>query len=366
MNFVSVAQRSRKVSVVPLVRWMRGALLCFLLSLLPDYSHATTVSLGSLFKEISTTTSRSLRLSVEFVPSDSRWVQSVIERTDTARRILNSRMPDALLTEIHVIIAPDKNVFLQLTGGWAEHSSAVALPSAPVPTIIINAEALRSASPVEFSRTLIHELSHLYVGLRFKMPAPRWFDEGVAFIAADQWSFEDQVAIALAAFLNRTIPLRELTHHFPYGSPRQRLAYQESASVVRLLMNENGGSLKYFLRPYIGPQGKELLSALWNPLYTDPLELRWKSSLRSWRNLGFLVYNSGAFWIAVAVLTILAWFLKRRRNLLRRQEWEEEERILSSLDDEEDASENFEEFVDPAENDDDEYRGLQNKQEDRD
>jgi len=273
---------------------------------------------------------------VEYRPEDERWVSDVAERTDSARRILNRTMPDALLAQIRVIVAPTKEEFLRLAGGWAEHASAVALRTPPVPTIIINAETLRTVSPVELSRTLLHELVHCYLGLRLKTRLPRWFEEGVAVTASDDTTFEDAVAVAMAALFNRTIPLRELAWRFPASAERQRLAYRQSASVVRYLVNEHGGTLASFLGMYVGPNGEQRTAELWDPFYVQPLELRWKSSLRSWRNWVFLASSSGIFWGAVAVLTILAWYLKRQRNAARRREWEEEERVYAVLDEEED------------------------------
>jgi hypothetical protein len=316
----------------------RLALVCMAVALLwiaPAVGARAARSSAPLEPLAATYASRSFvdyNLVVNYQPADARWVEDVAARTDTARRILNRTMPDALLAQIRVIVAPTQRDFLRLAGGWAEHAVAVAIQTRPVPTVIINAELLRTVTPIDFSRTLVHELSHCYLGLRLKAPAPRWFEEGVAMIAADEGTFEDAAAVALAALLNRTIPLRELAYQFPSGADRQRLAYRQSASVVRFLMDENGGTLAKFLEPFVGPDSERRVAELWNPMYVEPLELRWKSSMRSWRNWFFLASSSGFFWGAVALLTLLAWLVKRRRNALRRREWEEEERIYEVLD----------------------------------
>lgn len=281
-------------------------------------------------------------LVVAYNAADKKWVEDVVARVDQARRELNRLMPDALLAQIRVVVAPSKEAFLQLAGGWAEHSVAVAQRTRPLPTVIVNAESLRTAAPAEISKTLLHELVHCYVGLRFKSSPPRWFEEGVATIAADGWSLEDAAAVGLAAALNRLIPLRELERHFPSTAERQRLAYQQSASVVRFMMTEQNATLGKFLAPYIAPEGERFVAELWNPLYVEPLEFRWKKSLRSWRAWVITIGNSGMFWGIVASLTILAWYLKKRRNAERRREWEEEERIYESLEEEEKDDTEFE------------------------
>lgn len=288
-------------------------------------------------------------LVVAYNAADKKWVEDVVARVDQARRELNRIMPDALLAQIRVVVAPTKEAFLRLAGGWAEHSVAVAQRTRPQPTVIVNAESLRTAAPAEISKTLLHELVHCYVGLRFKSSPPRWFEEGVATIAADGWSMEDAAAVGLAAVLNRLIPLRELERHFPSTAERQRLAYQQSASVVRFMMTEQNATLSKFLAPYTAPESERLVAELWNPVYVEPLELRWKKSLRSWRAWVITIGNSGMFWGIVAALTILAWYLKKRRNAERRREWEEEERIYESLDDEENDGSEVEDDLDDDE-----------------
>ncbi|MGC8741237.1 MAG: hypothetical protein ACP5UB_07250 [Candidatus Sumerlaeaceae bacterium] len=276
-----------------------------------------------------------LNLEVDYTPADARWVDDVVARTDSARRILNKLMPDALLANVRVVIAPTKETFLALVGGWAEHSAAVALRTRPIPTIVINADALRTVPPVEFSRTLLHELVHCYLGLRLKTSLPRWFEEGVAVIAADEVNFDDAAEVAIAALLHRTIPLRELAWHFPSQAERQRLAYRQSASVVRFLMNEQGGTLSSLLEPFLGPDGERRIAELWNPLYLEPLELRWKHSVISWQSWVIALSRSGSFWVLVALLTVLAWYLRKQRSIAQRRQWEEEERIYGVFDEDE-------------------------------
>lgn len=284
----------------------------------------------------------SLNLIVEYRTGDERWIEEVLGRTDAARRTLNSLMPDALLARIRVVVAPTKKEFLSLVGGWAEHSVAVAMPTRPVPMVVIDAETLRTVPLAELSQTLVHELAHCYLALRLPRRPPRWFDEGVAMLAADEWKLEDAVAVTMAALANRTIPLRELQYHFPSDPARQRLAYQQSASLVRLLVEENGGSLAKLLQGMIGPEGERAATQLWDPFWTQLLEMRWRQELRSWRNWALLVLNSGLFWGTMAILTIVAWILKRQRNLARRREWEKEESVYAALDEEKNRDSDWE------------------------
>jgi hypothetical protein len=316
-------------------RWIAAIICCLFCCLMPQVACAAAPQRAVSYEQ---QTYPSYNLVAEYAPADKRWVEDVVARVDQARRELNRIMPDALMVQLRVVIAPSHEEFLRQAGGWAEHAVAVAVRTRPVPTVIVNAEKLRVAAPVEVSRTLLHELVHCYLGLRCKAPLPRWLEEGIATTAANEWSLEDAAAVTFAALLNRLIPLRELERHFPSSAEKQRLAYQQSSSVVRFLMAERHATLGQFVALLVGEQGEKFVAELWNPLYVEPLELRWKASLRSWRAWLVAASNSGLFWGAVAVLTLLAWYLKKRRNEERRREWEEEEKIYAVLDEEEERS----------------------------
>ena len=70
-----------------------------------------------------------------------------------------------------IVIAPDQQSFEKLVGSWAENAIAVAVSDAA--QVVINLDALKRSPPDAFNETLVHEFTHLYIGVRCKAPVPR-------------------------------------------------------------------------------------------------------------------------------------------------------------------------------------------------
>lgn len=293
------------------------------------------LTLRSLFPESEVATRSSGTYELEYVPRSAGWVEDVLSRADAARRAVSRAANDAFLVRIGVVIAPDQETFVNLVGGWAEHSAAAARPSTR--QIVINADALLRSDAVELSRILVHEFAHIYVGVRCPRPLPRWLDEGIAMHIAGEWSAEDAAALALNRLLRGTIPLRELQHSFPQEANRQRLAYRQSYSVVAFLVSGRfGGSLPALLSALRDPpHAEETIAQFWAADQRQLLESQWLANLAFWRSLALLPLHSGIFWGVTGALTVLAWLVIRHRRRRLRAEWEDEEKIYAALDEEE-------------------------------
>lgn len=270
---------------------------------------------------------------VEYVARDVKWVNEVVSHAEAARRAVSREMRDLFLVRIRVLIAPDKEGFLALVGRWAENSVAVAMPG---PLFVINADALRTGSRDSLNTTLIHEMSHAYVGVRCVRRLPRWMDEGIAMAVAQEGSLEDTSAVFMANALNRLIPLRELEFFFPVQADRQRLAYRQSNSVVGFIARSiPGGETADLVAMLAGETGATEIARYWNPIYRNALEEKWRGSLRSrfgWLIIGF---SSGVLWAIITLLFLLAWLVRRFRSYRQHREWAEEEQVYSALDEEE-------------------------------
>ena len=235
------------------------------------------------------------------------------------------------MVRVRMVIVPDRDKFVELVGGWAENSVAVALPRAR--QVVLNAETLRRGAPADLGSTLVHEFSHLYVGTRCERTLPRWLDEGIAMVVEGRWGVEESAALVLARTVNGLIPLRELEMGFPVQADRQRLAYRQSHSVVRHIMRtSHSGSLPNLLRSLQGEKGVAEIGRFWNPLHRDAIELRWRDTLTLRSNWPLLVHDSGLMWGAAALLLVVAYVVVRVRRRRRHAEWDEEEKIYAPLD----------------------------------
>jgi hypothetical protein len=309
--------------------------LCLLWLAGPVRATTGPLTLRGLFPDDEIITRSSGTYDLEYVRASAGWVEDVLSRADAARRAVSRAANDAFLVRIGVIVAPDKESFIKMVGGWAEHSAAAARPATR--QIVINGEALLRGNAAELSQILVHEFAHIYVGVRCPRPLPRWLDEGIAMHMAGEWTTDDAAALAVARLLRATIPLRELQHAFPLEGNRQRMAYRQAYSVVGFLVAEQfEGSLPALLTALREPpHAEDFIARFWSPDHRQALEARWLASIAGWRSLALLPLHSGLFWGLAGVLTVLAWLVVRQRRRRLRAEWEAEERIYAALDEEE-------------------------------
>lgn len=296
-----------------------------------------TLSLRSIYPQASEVwTTSALNFDVEYLAADEKWSREIIGRADAARRVLARATHDAFLVRVTMTIVPDQAKFVELVGGWAENSIAVAIPRAR--QVVLNGEQLRKGAPTNLGSTLVHELSHLYVGVRTDRPVPRWLDEGIAMDVEGQGGLEEHASLVLAHAVNGMIPMRELESSFPVQADRQRLAYRQSHAMLRnILKTSFSGSLPLFLRSIQGEEGAHQVEQYWNPVTRDSLEARWRDTLRLRNNWPLLAMDSSLFWGAAAMLLVVAYFVRRARGRKLRAQWEEEDRVLAVLRDEEES-----------------------------
>jgi hypothetical protein len=95
----------------------------------------------------------------------------------------------------------------------------------------------------EVGRVIPHEISHqlLYQATRnpFNGP-PTWLDEGLAVYHQDGGNEEFQSVVEDAAEKGRLFSIRALNSNFPYDPADASLAYAESYSIVRFIVDEFG------------------------------------------------------------------------------------------------------------------------------
>lgn len=296
-----------------------------------------TMSLRSIYPQASDIrTTSDLNFDVEYVAADERWAREIIGRADAARRVLARATHDAFLVRVTMTIVPDQPKFVELVGGWAENSVAVAIPRAR--QVVLNGEQLRKGAPSNLGSTLVHELSHLYVGVRTERPLPRWMDEGIAMEVEGRGGLEEHAALVLANAVNGLIPLRELESSFPVQADRQRLAYRQSHAMLRnILTTSFSGSLPLFLKTIQGEAGLHQVEQYWSPITRDSLEARWRETLRLRNNWPLLAMDSSLFWGASALLLVVAFFVRRARGRKLRAQWDAEDQVLAVLHEEEES-----------------------------
>lgn len=139
--------------------------------------------------------------------------------------------------------------------------------------------------------------------------------------------------LTFAGSFGGLIPLSELEESLLANDAQQALAYAESVSVTRFLIQRTfpqgePGDPKPLARLIADPrEGAKFLEHLWDATLRDSLEWQWKQSQKSVWNWIAAASGGGALWGFCTVLFLLAYWRKRRfAQQLRERFADEEER----------------------------------------
>ncbi len=224
---------------------------------------------------------------------------------------------------------------------WA---SGVAYPDLGVIVVATR----RGPQSIDVLNVVDHELAHLALGAALGGRAPRWLDEGFAYLHSSDWSFERVRTLTGMVWFGNVLPLEELEASFPAEESEVHRAYAQSYDFVAFLARrgryidhyDDGDrwTFRRFLAEIAG--GKSVEKACWN-IYgasLDELFVEWHHDLRQRYLLMPVGMVAMAIWIIAAFLLILAYIRRRRLNRRKLIEWEIEESargsVLSGLVDE--------------------------------
>lgn len=135
----------------------------------------------------------------------------------------------------------------------------------------------------EVGRVIPHEISHQLLNQATKNPfnaPPTWLDEGLAVFNQDNGNEDFPAMVENAAEKGHLFSIRALNSSFPYDAADAALAYAESYSVVRFILDRYGeAGLAAVIRAY--PQGVSHDDALRMGIGVDidELDRLWKESL---------------------------------------------------------------------------------------
>ena len=177
---------------------------------------------------------------VHWTGQESTLGQVALDVIDGVRPQLQAVFPGEI-EPLDVYIYPsmaDLRSALRLTGrDWL---GGEAMPELGV--LLVTSVNPRTAA-FDLGQSIPHELSHLLIYRRLGAQygnVPRWFDEGLAtsLEMAQDVSYEALLTEAVAQ--EATIPLEQLCAAFPEGDAEVRLAYAQSASVVKFIRQSYG------------------------------------------------------------------------------------------------------------------------------
>lgn len=190
----------------------------------------------------------------------------------------------------------------------------------------------------DLETVLYHEVAHVFVARAAgRRPVPRWFNEGVAMVAAREngpsgWGLGDQGRLLLATLRRDGSQLAKMEQGFGQGPQSAAAAYSLAAAFVRHLQSTYG---PYTIADILAQvrQGHSFEAAFRQVTGTSLYlaeETFWHQLDVSHKWVPFLT-SSATLW---TIITLLALWAFRRRRMLdaeRLAAWEEEEQRQLAL-----------------------------------
>lgn len=185
-----------------------------------------------------------------------------------------------------------------------------------------------SGAFVTAQEVIAHEITHAVIFriLREFSPAlPLWFNEGVAKYLSEQYSDADDLMIADAAANGVLIPLTALQEQFPEN--REVLAYAESYSAIRYMIREYGKAAPRKVLEEMKKTGSfdDALTAVTGRT-TDQFADEWYTSTAGKYRFLRVAKIAGAIGgVAMAMLAVAAFAVRRKRMREAAKAWEQEQ-----------------------------------------
>lgn len=221
------------------------------------------------------------RLSVSWYIGDASFGAAVFERAREARAFLTRQLAIQEVKPLQIFIYGDRaDFFRALPVTAAEWTGGRIFPEYGV--ILINF----GPDDLEWGlRATSHELSHAILDARISSPLgrlslPRWLNEGLAVYNETTDHTPDpqfEKTLQHARRRNALLPLSQLAEDFPRDSDLANLAYGQSYSVVKFMIEELGAD-KFAQLLDVFRRGAAPDDALWQiyDMRQDELENAWR------------------------------------------------------------------------------------------
>ena len=223
---------------------------------------------------------------------------------------------------IRVRIAPEGSELARAVApwisgyAWSETGAVVLLPSR-VPNY--------PASSLE--DLLLHEVAHVLISRASDhQPLPRWFHEGLALVAGQEWGLEDRSRLSLALVTGGEMTLDELDRQFSGGQGQVHRAYSVAGAFVHDLLGRYGQDAPAEILDGVR-RGQPFAGAFLLATGASLAEAEssfWRRQTFWYRWVPFLT-SSAVLWILVTLLALWAIRRRRARDAALRQQWEEED-----------------------------------------
>jgi hypothetical protein len=223
---------------------------------------------------------------------------------------------------IRVILAPNGSLLAQKAPEWM---SGYAMGHAS--TIVLFTDRTLTYPNDSLNDVFLHEMAHILAHRAAgEQPLPRWFDEGLAMMAARTWDLEDRARLVWAMVSGTEISLDELNSLFVSDDTSIRRAYVLAhAFTLDLLEHTRGDVPKQILSKV--KQGLPFSEAFAQTTFmtlTHAEEDFWDRQTL-WNRWIPVATSSGMVWLTITLLAFWAYTKQRRRSAAIKKQWREDD-----------------------------------------
>ena len=228
--------------------------------------------------------------------------------------------------DIRVVLAPESSPLARTAPAWVSgYTDAVTTDRGSV--VVLLAERTPSYPDGGLEEVLAHEVAHVLIhrasGGR---PVPRWFDEGLAMLAARSWRLRDETELALGVVSGPRVPLWKLDDLFQGDRREVEHGYALSGTLVKDLLDHYGPAMPRLVLARLA-RGETFEDAVRGSTGATLIEIgeafyERQASLKRWIPI---LTSGAALWFGISVLAIVAAIRKRRRRAELEEEPEEPE-----------------------------------------
>lgn len=226
---------------------------------------------------------------------------------------------DAPGPDIRVVLAPESSALAQSVPAWVTgYTDGVSN------AVVVLAERTPSYPDGGLEEVLAHEVAHVLIhraggGRR----VPRWFDEGLAMLAARSWRLRDQTELALGLLSGPRVPLWKLDDLFRGDRREVERGYALAGTLVQDLLQRYGPAVPRIVLARVahGDTFDEAVRGATGATLVDVGEAFYErqGTLRLWIPV---LTSTAVLWFGISLLAIAAGIRKRRRRAEMKKEAE--------------------------------------------
>ena len=223
---------------------------------------------------------------------------------------------------IRVILASEESEWGQHAPSWA---SGYALSRLGI--IVILPERVVAYPYDSLENVLSHEVAHILTARASGSHVlPRWFDEGLAMVAAHSWDFEETARFNWAIMMGNSFSLDDLNALFQKDGASAKKAYVLSYGLVRFFIQQYGRSWPQTILRALS-RGLSFEEAFIRTTFTplDRAETAFWAQQTVWTRWVPAITSTLALWLGIVGLAFYAYRKQRQRAKSLQQQWKDED-----------------------------------------